>query len=108
MLAMVQQEQIDVWGLIDHSASRPDGRKVVKEVWHTSSLWNPQGRGLGLIGTANPRSAADADHRISAAASDLSVVAVEFSGPMFAAAIVDDRNIWDSLARKASTTGSGA
>lgn len=63
----------------------------------------PRDRGKGLTpahrqrartggaGTAYPRSAAGADQRTPAAASDLSAVAAEFSGLVFTAAIADGR-----------------
>ena len=63
----------------------------------------PRDRGKGLTpahrqrartggaGTAYPRSAAGADQRTPAAASDLSAAAAEFSGLVFTAAIADGR-----------------
>ena len=45
----------------------------------------------GPAGTAHPRSAAGADQRTPAAASDLSAAAAEFSGLVFTAAIADGR-----------------
>ena len=45
----------------------------------------------GGAGTAYPRSAAGADQRTPAAASDLSAAAAEFSGLVFTAAIADGR-----------------
>ena len=46
---------------------------------------------IGPAGTAYPRSAAGADQRTPAAASDLSAAAAEFSGLVFTAAIADGR-----------------
>lgn len=45
----------------------------------------------GGAGTAHPLSAAGADQRTLAAASDLSAAAAEFSGPVFTATIADGR-----------------